>query len=53
MYLDKCIWGPWKEESCNCTTGMKYLKRKILRNATGEETCEGESESSEQCSCIG
>ena len=49
-----CMWGQWKEGTCNCSTETKLFSRTVLRNATGLGLdCVGDSEKIENCNCIG
>ena len=54
FYADDCLWEPWQEGHCNCSTGTKQLNRTHLRNATeGGVDCVGDSGKIESCNCTG
>ena len=49
--VDSCLWGAWNTLECDCNNNRQVTRRRIIRNATRNNECEGLAEMVENCCC--
>ena len=48
--IDSCLWGAWNTHECDCNNNRQVTRRRLIRNSTLNNECEGSTEKIENCS---